>query len=1000
MKNVRAFIVIVMVLVAPAVSLCQVAGGTVAEQQDYTFALGLYRDGQYPLALQQFKAFLSNYPGSRHVDEITFLAGECLLQERMFDSALSFYQRVMEQFPGSHYFTQSELRSGEIYLQLKKLDKAEKLLKNVLANSGDNSVKGEASYKLGQLFVAREDYNNAIKYFDLTFEGYPKSEFADYAMYGAAWSYGKLSQFAESKKAFATLLADYPNTKLRADAVEKMGECDFFLGNYLEAAGEFSNAISLTGAHDIVEPSLYYQGRAYIAAGETDSARISFREYLDQFPSGDHSQEVRVLYSTLLIAAKSDIPEALHLLGQIKPDDPMYFNARLEAACAYEASGDSSSAESTLIQLANSSKSESRIARSYFELGKIYFQNKSYRQSQEAFLLASKYPGLYAEAMKNAAISAAAGSDYANAKLYFLNAISKLKGAQSVKAHLDYAASLYASHDFAGAAQIYTTAADIAPTDSEKSEALYMAAESSYRAGMYTQATADYQEYLKSYPAGTHVETAALGVGYSLYFSDHFEKAAQTFQNFINRYPSSPMLSDAYLRMGDCYYYAKNFQQALDIYRNAASLFAGDTSAAYAWYQIGQTYFQLGQYTQALSAFQFVLGKFTTSYIAPEARYAMGWVYFSEKDYNDAITNFSRVTEDYPRSDVAARALYSKGDSYYNSGNYESALINYKQLLEKYPTSPYVDNAIVGMQYCLTILGRTQEAERVIDDFVKDHPNLPNVDRIYYKKVEYALNQKHYPEAERDLQEFLAKFPHSSLVPKSLYNLGIVQMHLGRTQEASREFSRLISTLPPSDYTTAGQVKLAEIYTGEKSYSEAERLLNEAAAASNDYSTTAQVDLGQLYLQRGDTLRAESSLSKAALSQTDSVNDGDKAEAKVLLSGIYFDKGRVADAISLANSVAKTRDDLIGAEAQLHAAKYYCASGDSSDAVLAFLRVKYVFSSFPNMVARSQLGLARCLVKFGNVRDAKSLLQEFIKGRSPDAFTREARDELNKLNSR
>ena len=92
--------------------MSQAAGGTVAEQQDYAFAIGLYRDGQYPVAFQQFKAFLKNYPGSHRTDEITFLAGECLLQERMYDSALGYYQRVMEEFPGSQYFMRSELRSG------------------------------------------------------------------------------------------------------------------------------------------------------------------------------------------------------------------------------------------------------------------------------------------------------------------------------------------------------------------------------------------------------------------------------------------------------------------------------------------------------------------------------------------------------------------------------------------------------------------------------------------------------------------------------------------------------------------------------------------------------------------------------------------------------------------------------------------------------------------------------------------------------------------------
>jgi TolA-binding protein len=1000
MRNVRAVIFISLLLITPTVSLCQVAGTSVAEQQDYSFAVGLYRDGQYPLALQQFKAFLKNYPSSQRVSEITFLAGECLLQDRMYDSALGYYQTTMERFPGSSYFMRSQLRSGEIYLQLDKLDRAEKLLKNVLSNSEESSVKGEASYKLGQLFVSRTDYTNAVKYFDLTYEGYPNSGFADYAMYGTAWCYGKLADFAKSKEVFESLLSTYPDTKLRADAVEKMGECDFFTSRFNDAIAEFAGAIAGTSDAAVQEPALYYQGRSYIALNHPDSAMAVYSEYLRKFPSGDHSHEVRILFSKLLIDARSDIQQALTLLGEIKPSDPLYFNSRIETARAYEASGAVDSAESTLIQLARSSKNENESAQAYFELGKFYFQNKSYRRSQESYLLASKDPGLYAVSMKNAAVSAAAANDYANAKLYFLNAISKLKGAESLNAHFDYAAALYAGGDYEGAAQIYTTASDLAQSDSLKGEGLYMAAESFYRAGDYSKAQADYQTYLKNYPHESHTQTALLGVGYSQYFADDFTSAAQTFRSFTDKYPSSPLLTDAYLRMGDCFYYDKDYQRALSVYQDAANKFSGDTSSAYAWYQVGQSYFQMGQFSQALSAFQFVVSKFPRTSIAPDALYAIGWVYFSEKDYADAITNFSKVSDNYPGTAAAARALYSKGDSYYNSGNYRSALINYRELLEKYPTSTYVDNAIVGMQYCLTVMGQTEEAESVIDNFVRDHPDLPNVDRIYYKKVEYALNQKKFADAEKYLREFMVKFPQSGMAAKALYNLALVEIQLGRNSSAMGYLSDLIARTPRTEFTTAAQVKLAEIYTGRKGYDEAGKLLTEAAAAGNEYSTPAQVDLGKLYLLKGDTLEAESNFSKAALSQSDSVNDADKADAKVLLSGIYFGKGRFSDAISLANSVAKTRDDLIGARAQLRVAEYYCASGDSSNAVLAFLRVKYVFTSFADIVAESQLGLASCLVKFGNVSGARSLLGEFIKGRTDDSFTRQAKEQLKKLKSK
>ncbi|MCL5268751.1 MAG: tetratricopeptide repeat protein [Bacteroidetes bacterium] len=999
MKTRLATLLVILITAVPSLSYSQVAGGTVAEQQDYTFALGLYRDGQYQLAFDQFKKFLENYPGSRRADEITFLSGECLLQEKMYDSALSDYQKVMEKYPGSSYFTRSELRSGEIYLQINQLSKSEKLLKSVLANSDDNDVKGEAAYKLGELFVSSEDYNNAIKYFDLCYQGYRESGYADYAMYGSAWCYGKLGNFNESKKGFEALIVSYPDTKLSADATEKMGECDFFLGNDSLSVAELKRAMGLSSDAQVMEPALYFEGKAYSVLGMADSATAAYSEYIDRFPAGDHSSEVRVLLSKLLLASKEGAGRALELLNQVSPDSPVYFDSRIETGRAYEAAGFPDSAEAALTELVKSSQNPEKIARVYFELGKVYFQNKSYTESEQAFLAASKLPAQYPEAMKNAALSAAAEGDYNHAKLYFLDAISRLTGKELVDAHFDYAAALYAAGDYLGAANVYTATLGIALTDDQRAEALFMSAESFYRGGDYRSSLADYQKYLHSFANGAHASAALLGVGYSYYFSNEFIKAAQAFQNFIDTYPNSPLLTDAYFRLGDCFYYYQDYQKALGVYANAAVRFQSDTSSAYAWYQLGQTHFKLGQNDSALTSFNYVLSRYPNTSVAPEAQYAIGWVRFSEKEYTESISDFNKVVADFPASPIAARALYSKGDAYYNLGQYQQALASYRELLEKHPTSNYVDNALVGMQYCLTLLGRSTEAEQVIDSFVRSHPNLPHVDRIYYKKIEYALNQKRYSDAERYLKEFIVKFPNSSMSGKAYYNLALVEITLRKERSAIGVLSDLINKKPGNEYTTAGMVKLAEIYQSRREYGEAEKLFTEAASAGDDYTTAAQVGLGRLYLQEGDTLRAESNLSKAALSQTDSLNDGQKAEAKVLLSEIYFDRGRTQDAISLANSVAKTRDDLIGAQAQLHVAEYYCASGDSSNAVLAFLKVKYVFAGFSDIVAESQLKLANCLMKFGNRTDAKSLLEEFIKGRADDSYARQARKQLEKLES-
>ncbi|HUI31661.1 MAG TPA: tetratricopeptide repeat protein [Candidatus Acidoferrales bacterium] len=976
---------------------------SVTEQQDYSFAVGLYRDAQYDLALQQFKSFLKNYPTTRHAEEITFLSGECLFQKRMYDSALSEYQKILDDYPNSTYYVRSQLRVGEVWLQLGKFDRAEKILKEILSRENGQDLNGEAAYKLGQLFAGKEDYNNAVKYFELSYEGYKESGIADYAMYGSAWSFGKLGEFEKSKSRFAEMLSAYPNTKLKADAGEKMGECDFFLTDYKSAISEFAEAASLSSESQVIEPALYYEGRADEKIGRSDSAISGYSNYLNEFPSGEHSSEVRVLLSKLLVATPTRAREALRVLSGVPHGDPLYFESQLETARAYEKSGSSDTAEIVLVALTKSRRSSDEIAEAQYEMGKLYFKSRSYGKSAESFLLAAKDTSLYGEAMKNAAISSSAAGDYRDAKNYFANSILKLQGSDLLEAHFDYASALYASGDYKGAAQIFLAAQRLAASDSDRSEALYMAGESFYRAKDFKSSLSCYLDYSQIYSAGIHAGAAVLGVGYSNYFLGNFLAAAGAFQKFIAAYPNSLLSPEAFLRLGDCYYYGKDYEKALGVYKDAASRFStessgqDDSTAAYALYQSGESDYWLGKFDASIEMFRALLDKYPHSPLAPDAQYAIGWVYFSQKQYSQAIGEFDKVTANYPSSLTAIRALYSKGDSYYNSAEYQQALMCYSELLSKYPSSEFVGNALVGMQYCLTVLGKPKEAEKVIDNFVRDHPQLPNVDKIYYKKIEYALNEKQYPEAEHDLKEFIVKFPRSSLSGAALYNLALVEIDLGKTKAATGVLSDLIAKRPGDEYTTAGEVKLAELYSSEKGYSESEKLLTEASYAQDVYGVAAQVELGKFYLDRGDTSKAELILSKVTTADTS--NDEERAKAKLMLSAVYFSKGRTVDAVSLASSVAKTHDDLIGAQAQLRVAEYYCGDGDSTNAVLSFLRVKYVFASFSDIVAKSQIEHADCLMKFGNKREARTLLQEFVRDRTEDSYTKLAREKLKQMRS-
>ena len=57
-----------------------VPNASIAEEQDYAFAHGLYRDGLFQIAAEQFQRFAEKHPQSVRVQDAQFLKADCLFQ--------------------------------------------------------------------------------------------------------------------------------------------------------------------------------------------------------------------------------------------------------------------------------------------------------------------------------------------------------------------------------------------------------------------------------------------------------------------------------------------------------------------------------------------------------------------------------------------------------------------------------------------------------------------------------------------------------------------------------------------------------------------------------------------------------------------------------------------------------------------------------------------------------------------------------------------------------
>ncbi len=121
------------------------------------------------------------------------------------------------------------------------------------------------------------------------------------------------------------------------------------------------------------------------------------------------------------------------------------------------------------------------------------------------------------------------------------------------------------------------------------------------------------------------------------------------------------------------------------------------------------------------------------------------------------------------------------------------------------------------------------------------------------------------------------------------------------------------------------------------------------------------------------------------------------AGAKFISLASIAHEGSVSEALALLNQVATGRTDDLGAEAQFELGVSKQLSGEYDDAISAFLRVKYVYPSAEDWVARSYLRLGECYKATKQMAKAKNAFEIILKSHQNDEFGKEAAQKLKEL---
>jgi TolA-binding protein len=986
---------------APAQDIPLQRTPTVLEEQDYAFAYGLYRDSLFQLAGQQFQAFATKYPNSIKQQDAAFLGVECLFQSSQFQNAITKYNEFIQQYPASRYIPEAYLKLGQSRIRLKKNSEAITAFKIVLENYSENEKAGEAAYWIGEASLRSDDTQNALKYYSLAYENFPKNRLRDYALYSIAWTYQKRNEYVKAADWYGKLISEFPQSTLTPGAYVHIGECFYYAKENQRAIDVLTK--SRLDIHDEEElgNADYLIAEAFYKLGDNDGAQKRYKQFLIDHPQHKLAPEVQYVLGWSYLNQKN-YPKAVEIFQTLaERSDELGYSSLYRRSVVERLMGKIDKALQTLNEVLKRELLGDWSDNALFDIGMIYFEENNLNEAKSYFQrLVSEFPksDVLADGCMMLGESFLTENNFKDAQSWFEKALAFPTASFDVKVEAGFQSALciFKLKQFKDAAGKFSAFIQQYPKHPKASEAKFYQAEAEYRLGNFGKSTQLYQESAEG-SGTTKKEESLYGGAWSFYKQGKFQEAIESFEQLLVGYPKGKFAFDARLRLGDAYFFQKEYKKAINSYRMVIRLYPDSASIDYAYYQLGQSYVMDGNNTEAIKAFEGLIKALPRSTLADDAQLATGWINFQRKEYGEAIKEFQELVKKYPNSELVPRAYYSLGDCYYNIQQFVAAEKSYREVLRQFPKSNYVTDATTGIQYCYIAQGKDADAVEVIDDFVKKNPTSSASEDLQLKKGELLFNKKKYTDAAQVYRGFAEKNPHSKLLASALYSLAKCYHVEGNPDEAALTFERAANTLNASEKVIGESLfEAAEIFNSQHKTGKAILILQQVQEKVKDPEIIAEakVRTGQSF-QLADNTRDANAQYEQVIKDFGDLPIAD--EARIAQARIYFQEGAFDQAKTIAEKIATSHKDELGAEAQYMIGASLAGKKEWANVITALLRVKYIFPSYERWVGRAYLGLGDAYEQTKDKKRARDSYQAVLKSKTDTSVIEEAQRRLKRM---
>ena len=707
----------------------------------------------------RLKAFLNDYPLSVYSYKAFFYLGTCAMNAGQYQDAIETFALCRRESLTRKEFEDYRFRVAFTSLQLERVGAADTLFQQLLDENGRYVVP--ATYYLAYIDYREGRAEEALQGFRKVADIDEYKSTVPFYIMQIQFNQG---QYREMLGTAEQLLMEDPNESERMELYRLSGAGYYEMQNYASSLEYYDKYLDF--GPELLRSDAYRIGMAHFAQKDYSQAL----KYLSKVTADDDALAQNATYHIgvcYLQQQKTDMARMSFERASLADydlqtkEDALYNYALL----CYETS------------FSPFNEQVKAFERILTEFPDSRYSDQIYSHLADAFLSTSNYQAAIDFINKTAHPSTTLLQT--KCKLLFLLGVER-----------------FDNGDMDGARGLFGQSIDLAAkVKADATEARYWRGETGWRLNRLTEATTDFEVFVKA-PGAPKLKAygpAWYNLAYCYFNTRRYSDALNAYQRYLALNTDSKDAShiDAVNRIGDCYYYNRNYQQAEEYYRKTDQLTPDGND-----YAVYQQAFCLGlrkqhqEKARLLASFE---KRFPQSDYLCQALFEEGRAYIATDRPAEAIAAFQRLMAAQPNHPLSRKAGIQMGLLYFRTGDYARAIAIYQKVVTDYPGS---DEARTAVNDLKEIYVATNDVQGYVDYVNTLGPAFAvgagEQDSLTWSAAERLMVAQRQPEAIAGMKQYLEQFPQGRFRTQASYYCASLLSASGQKAEAIPYYRRVL----------------------------------------------------------------------------------------------------------------------------------------------------------------------------------------------------------------